>query len=134
MGSGQSKFFRRNNAHGYQTQYPFIPPSGYPYPQPNQGFMPNYVPNGYPTGPMFPQPQGFIPPETYGQGRFLPPPQLNWLPQDKQRKKRKSRRTQSEQFVGGFQPGATTGGQPQPQPQQRQESAQNCSRSRSTLI
>ena len=137
MGNGHSTFVRNKN-YDHQAQYPYAygPRSAYPY-QPPTGFIPNYPPNGYPTGPMFPQPQiqppqGFIPPGNYGQGRFLPPRQLNWLPQDKQPRKGKSRRTQSEQFVPGFQPGATSGGQPQPQPQQ--ESEEDCSQYRSILM
>ncbi|KDR84174.1 hypothetical protein GALMADRAFT_236867 [Galerina marginata CBS 339.88] len=105
MGIGQSKFRRES----HQTQYPYGAP-GYlpPYSAPQQPFIPGYGPGGFsqPGQAMYPQqqPQGFIPPGPYGQGAFLPPPQLNWLPQDK-RRKRKSRRTQSERFPGGFAPG-----------------------------
>ena len=104
MGSGQSKF--KSNR---QTQYPYGAVPGYPNPYAPHPFQPY----PQPMYPQVPQQQGFIPPGAhFGQGAHMPPPQLNWLPQDKSFKKRKSRRTQSERFVGGF---AATGGQPQPE-------------------
>lgn len=107
MGSGQSKFGRGNKnaqyAYGYQpysqysgaTQQPFIPPYGAP-----GGFIP-------PGQAMFPpqmQQYGVIPPEFYGQAAYNRPPRMmGWLPQDKPvKKKKQSKRTHSENFVGGF--------------------------------
>ncbi|KAF4619526.1 hypothetical protein D9613_004868 [Agrocybe pediades] len=96
-------------------QYPYGAPYAVPYPPPQQPYMPPYGGVGGFGHTMFPQPQlgqqGFIPPGRYGTGgQNLPPPLLNWLPQDKQKKKKKSRRTQSEKFVGGFSSEARTNG------------------------
>jgi len=97
--------FSKNNQN---SQYPYGAPYAVPYPPPHKPFVPPYGGVGGFGHTMFPQPhvaqQGFIPPSSYGTAQFGPPPLLNWLPQekDKQRKKRKSRRTQSEKFVGGF--------------------------------
>lgn len=113
MGSGQSKYYRN----GYNQQYPYAqqpppPPPLYPG-QYNAPFVPQYAPMPGYGAQMYPQQQapGFIPPGVYGQGSQLPPPLLNWLPQDR-RKSRRSKRRESERFVGGF-----TGSAPPP-PQQ----------------
>ncbi|KAF8204633.1 GTP cyclohydrolase II [Pholiota molesta] len=103
MGSGQSKYYRN----GHNQQYPYAqqpppPPPLYPGHY-NAPFIPQYAPMPGYGAQMYPQQQatGFIPPGVYGQGSQLPPPLLNWLPQDR-RKSRRSRRRESERFVGGF--------------------------------
>ncbi|KAF8958495.1 hypothetical protein BDZ97DRAFT_1706001 [Flammula alnicola] len=114
MGSGQSKYYRANQ----NQQYPYAPPPPPPplYPgqyNPQQPFIPGYGAVGY-APQMYPQqPQGFIPPGIYGQGAQLPPPLLNWLPQDR-RKTRRSRRRESDRFVGGFAPGGPQQQEPPP--------------------
>ncbi|KAJ3511336.1 hypothetical protein NLJ89_g4159 [Agrocybe chaxingu] len=101
MGSGQSKYGLTRNSSKYQ-QYPYAPPQGYP--NPYAPYMPGYGPPGFMPPAYPPQQGGFIPPAAqFGQGAMMPPPMLNWLPQDKDRK-RKSKRRQSERFVGGFNP------------------------------
>ncbi|CAA7258448.1 unnamed protein product [Cyclocybe aegerita] len=98
MGSGQSKYGLTRNSSKYQ-QYPYAPPG---YPNPYTPYMPGYGPPGFVPPPYPPQQGGFIPPAAqFGQGAMMPPPMLNWLPQDKDRK-RKSKRRQSDRFVGGF--------------------------------
>lgn len=105
MGSGQSKFGRGNK----NMQYPYGAPPYSQYAATQQPFMPPYGGGFIPPGqPMFAQPQmqqyGVIPPEFYGQAAYNRPPRMmGWLPQDKPpKKKKKSRRTHSENFVGGF--------------------------------
>ncbi len=109
MGAGQS----RNRNAQYPYGAPLYPP---PYPPPPPPLPPQFVPPyGY-GQPVYP---GSVMPPTaqFGQGHYPPPPLLNFLPQDKYFKKKssrakKSRRTQSERFVGGFPSGAAM---PQPE-------------------
>ncbi|KAH9482265.1 N-glycosidase [Psilocybe cubensis] len=106
MGSGQSKFGRGNK----NAQYPYGYPPFSHYSGTQQPFIPPYNAGGgfIPPGQaMFPpqmQQYGVIPPEFYGQAAYNRPPRMmGWLPQDKPvKKKKKSRRTNSENFVGGF--------------------------------
>jgi len=109
MGSGQSRFGNNNNRN---PQYPY---GGHPYSMPYAGAQPGFAPPYAPYGqPMYPN-QGFIPPAThFGQGAYLPPPLLNFLPQDRHFKRSsrgsRSRQRNSDRFVGGF---AGAAGMPQ---------------------
>ena len=76
---------------GYGPPPPFVPPQQYP--------PPVAYPTGYPQGPY-----GYVPPG-YGQPNTLPQPLLNWLPQDKPKRKRKTtKRANSEQYPTGYVP------------------------------
>ncbi|KAF9534662.1 hypothetical protein CPB83DRAFT_842706 [Crepidotus variabilis] len=111
MGSGPSKFgSKKGSKRNIQYPYPqpmFAGPYGpqQPYPPVYGNYQPMFAPPPPPHGYNPAQPplmQPFIPPGAqYGQGQYLPQPLLNFLPQDKQ-PKRRSRRTNSDRFAGGF--------------------------------
>jgi len=87
MGLGQSKQYRANR----EPRYPL----GFQPYQPPPQFIPAYMPATY-AQPMYPQP-GFIPP-IYGQGA-VPPQQLHYFVDERQRKRKTRRPTRTETFI-----------------------------------